>query len=556
MNIRESYGEISEITIKKARRLLDEKAVGRLTVKDRILSSSVKDGDTYLQTIPLDDVKEASCSCGSEGALCAHLVAVLEAGEDILNSSGSNGIKAPRVSAQDERSSLKSILDDADKESLVEFILSLRSLYKDIPVLVRKTFHDPSEDLALETKKESLLESYFIYMEEKSKESLERLVNELRNMHEGARRHIGSREYLAAVISYLAIYDVSIRDTKGIDHLLMSENYKKICQEALLPLSEKKYAAPEGDLIFRHLRRICEDSQNAQELLVLLRLMKKFIATERDFDSYYRSLVICSEKKDNNPAVGYGFLYLEYELLMMIGRVDEAEELKKENPEVPDFRYMEVTSLMSKGHLSEALCLAEEGVRKAKGNWTELIRWLYLASNVNKQLQNKERFIILSIRLIALGEFNGYLQLKRSLSPEDWPVVYKRLSLDTDVRKNTKGIYKRILLEEGDMYGLLGFVREFPDFIPDHFDQLHPSYPAEAANILASHIVSRGRRLTTRRSQEEILRLLLKLYESGHPEEADSASSSIASVNRNQKGLLTELSTLRGRFTTSLYKPE
>lgn len=555
MKIRESYGEISEIAIKKARRFLDEKAVGRLTVRDGILSSTVKDGELYHQSIPLGGNAKPTCTCGSD-VLCAHLVAVIEAGEDILSSAENNGTKAPRASALDDRSALKSILDDADKESLVEFILSLRSIYKDIPLLVRKTFHDPSEDKALESQKASLLEAYFSFMEEKTRDSFEKLVTELRNMHEGARRHIASRDYLSATISYLTIYDVSIRDTKGIDHLLMSENYKKTCQEALLPLSEKKYAAPEGDLVFRHLRRICEDNGNAQELLVLLRLMKKFIATERDFDSYYRSLVICSEKKDNNPAVGHGFLYLEYELLMMIGRVDEADELKKENPDVPDFRYMEVTSLVSKGHLTEALKLAEEGVKKAKGDWTELIRWLYLASNVNKQLQNKERFIELSIRLIALGEFNGYTQLKRSLSPEDWPLVYKRLSWDTDVRKNTKGIYKRILLEEGDMYGLLSFVREFPDFIPDHFDQLHTCYPREAAEILASHIVSKGSRLSTRRSQEEILRLLEKLYESGHSEEADSASSGIASMHRNQKGLLTELSMLRGRFTTSLYKPE
>jgi hypothetical protein len=555
MKIRESYGEISEITIKKARRLLDEKAVGRLSVRKGILTSTVRDGELYHQQIPLDDNTKPTCSCGS-GVLCAHLVAVLEAGEAILASAGNNGRKAPRVSALDDRTALKSILDDADKDSLVEFILSLRSIYKDIPVLLRKTFHDPSEDKALETQKASLLEAYYGYMEEKSKDSFEILVTELRNMHEGARRHIGSRDYLSAAISYLTIYDVSIRDTKGIDHLLMSENYKKICQEALIPLSEKKYAAPEGNLVFRHLRRICEDNGNAQELLVLLRIMKKFIATERDFDSYYRSLVICSEKKDNNPSVGHGFLYLEYELLMMIGRVDEAEELKKENPDVPDFRYMEVTSLVSKGHLLEALKLVEEGVHKAKGNWTELIRWLYLASNVNKQLQNKERFIELSIRLIALGEFNGYAQLKRTLSPEDWPLVYKRLSEDTDVRKNTKGIYKRILIEEGDLYGLLRFVREFPDFITDHYDRLNERYPLEAAEILASQIVLKGRRLTTKRSQEEILRLLEKLYESGHSEEADSASSSLASIHRNLKGFLTELSILRGRFTTSLYKPE
>lgn len=555
MKIRESYGEIPEITIKKARRFLDEKAVGRLTVREGILTATVKDGELYHQSIPLGGSAKPYCTCGSD-LVCAHLVAVFEAGEDILSKAENNGTKAPRASALDDRTALKSILDEADKESLVEFILSLRSIYKDIPVLVRKTFHDPSEDKILETQKASLLKAYFGYMAEKSKDSFEILVTELRNMHEGARRHIGSRDYLSAAISYLTMYDVSIRDTKGIDHLLMSENYKKICQEALLPLSEKKYAAPEGDLIFRHLRRICEDNENAQELLVLLRIMKKFIATERDFDSYYRSLVICSEKKDNNPSVDHGFLYLEYELLMMIGRVDEAEELKKENPDVPDFRYMEVSSLVSKGQLPEALRLAEEGVHKARGNWTELIRWLYLASNVNKQLQNKDRFIELSIRLIALGEFNGYSQLKRSLSPEDWPLVYKRLSEDTDVRKNTKGIYKRILLEEGDLYGLLRFVREFPDFIPDHYDKLSERYPSEAAEILASHIVSRGRNLTTKRSQEEILRLLEKLYESGHFDEADSASSSLASTHRNLKGFLTELSILRGRFTTSLYKPE
>jgi RNase P subunit RPR2 len=550
---------IPEITMRKARKLMKEEAVSRIILTGDVLRANVDDGSLYSPTVTFREgkVSSSTCTCNAEGSLCPHVVAAVLSTEEMRRIRREKAEKAPRVSATEDPDALRSLVESAGREELVDFILSLRSYYKDIPVLIRKTFVTAIEEDELRKERESLLESYEAYAKEKTEPLFMAYAERIRSLHELARRETQERNYVMAVLYYLMVYEVSMRESKGIDHLLLSEQYKKTCLTALLPLSEKRYTLPESGILFRYLHVICEENENPAELLSLLRLMKKYITSERDFDSFYKTLLTCSHKKDNNPSVNDGYIFLEYELLMMIGRVQEAEALKKEYPEVPDFRYMTVTGLVSRGKLMDALVLAEEGVEKAKYNWNELIRWLYLSSDVNKLLHREDRFVELSIRLVSLGEYAAYLKLKRSVSPSDWDRTYERLIENPEVRKNTKGVYKRILIEEKDLRRLVAFLFDYPELIPDYYDMLVADYPKESSDILSRHIIDQSKNITTRKSYEELLTLLERLYQSNQGKAAGLTLSKLFLLHADRKHFLSDLATVRDKYVINTkYKPE
>lgn len=545
--------------MRKARKLMKDEAVTRIILIGDVLRANVEDGTVHSPTVTFRDDKVASttCTCNSEGAICPHVVAVVLSTEKMRRSRKEKTDRQPRVSATEDPDALRSLVESAEKEELVDFILSLRSYYKDIPVLIRKTFVTAIEEDELNKERESLLACYEQYARDRTEPAFMAYAEKVRTLHEQARRETKERNYVMAVLYYLMVYEVSMKDSKGIDHLLLSEQYKKTCLTALLPLSEKRYTLPESGILFRYLHHICEENENPQELLSLLRLMKKYITSERDFDSFYKTLLACGEKKDNNPSVNDGYIFLEYELLMLLGRVQEAEALKKDHPDVPDFRYMTVTALVSRGELLEALVLAEEGVVKAKYNWTELIRWLYLCSDVNKLLHREDRFVELFIRLVSLGEYSAYLKLKRFMSPSDWARTYERLIENPEVRKNTKGVYKRILIEEKDLRRLVAFLSDYPELIPDYYDMLVSDYPVESSDILSRHIISQSKNITTRKSSEEILTLVEKLYQANQLKAAELTLSKLFLLHADRKHFLSDLSAVRDKYVTNTkYKPE
>ncbi len=559
MNVQELIGSASEITKIKAKRILKENSLIKISYAKGVLRSVVHDGQEYSQKIEIEqgEISSYTCSCNSDGLLCHHILALLLKREEKVIESVNDVAKKPKASMKNTKSNLKEILDSADKEELIEFILSLRSYYKDIPVIIRKSFISSTDEEFLKENREELMGSHSSLKATSSKEVYTKHFNLMLSVHERARAESKERNYLRSTLLYLLLFEMVSLPSVGMEHYLFDSHYIKVYQEALLPLADKKYTVRESQMIFDYLKLICTSLKDLSQITTLLRIMKNFITTEKDYDNYYDILLYVYEKDTVLPFDKNNLLYLEYELLMMIGKAEEAQQLRRENPYVPEFRFMEAESLLGRGKLYDALLIVKDGIERADRNWDELIRWLYMESSIYKILQSQDKFIEVTRKLITLGEYRAYLDLKRCISPKEWPGVYEKLVDDEEIRKNTKGVYKRIILEEKDKRRILLYIMDNPILISEHYDFLNPEYNQEASKLLAEYIEDTASRISGRKDYEHLTQMVEKLYIYGQTALANDTIMNLVMKNKNKKSLHTILFQLKDTYSQSgPYIPE
>ncbi|WP_312653579.1 SWIM zinc finger family protein [Proteiniclasticum sp.] len=559
MNVQELIGSASEITKIKAKRILKENSLIKISYAKGVLRSVVHEGQDYSQKIEIEqgDISGYTCSCNSDGLLCPHILALLLKREERVRETLGEVEKKPKASMKNTKSNLKEILDSADKEELIEFILSLRSYYKDIPVIIRKSFISSTDEEFLRENRDELMESHNTLKATSNKEVYTKHFNLMLSVHERARAESKERNYLRSTLLYLLLFEMVSLPSVGMEHYLFDSHYIKVYQEALLPLADKKYTVRESQMIFDYLKLICTSLKDLSQITTLLRIMKNFITTEKDYDNYYDILLYVYEKDTVLPYDKNNLLYLEYELLMMIGKAEEASQLRRENPYVPEFRFMEAESHLGRGKLYDALIIVKDGIERADRNWDELIRWLYMESSIYKILQSQDKFIDVTQKLITLGEYRAYLDLKRCISPKEWTGVYEKLVDDEEVRKNTKGVYKRIILEEKDKRRILLYIMDNPELISEHYDFLSPEYNQEASKLLAEYIEDTASRISGRKDYEHLTQMVEKLYIYGQTALANDTIMNLVMKNKNKKSLHTILFQLKDTYSQSgPYIPE
>lgn len=547
-----------ELTKIKAKKLLKENCIGKITYRKNLLQARTEDGMEYIQKILLEDqeVKSYSCSCNREEILCPHLLALLmKWAEKPLKEVTAD--KTPKATLKNTKSNLKEILDGADKEELIEFILSLRSYYKDIPVIIRKSFLSSTDEEFIRETREELLSLYHSLKPTSSKEVFSRYFNRVLSAHEEARHEAKERNYLRATLLYLLLFEMVSLPSIGMESFLFNSHYIKVYQEALFPLAEKKYTVRESQMIFESLRSICVSLKDLSNITTLLRIMKDYITTEKDFDHYYETLLLVYEKDTVLPYDKNNLLFLEYELLTMIGKAEEANELRRENPTVPEFRFMDAESYLARGKLHEALLIVRDGIEKAGRNWDELIRWLYMEASILKLLHDQEHYVEVTKKLLTLGEYRAYTDLKRTISPMEWHGIYEKIIEDEDVKKNLKGVYKRIILEEKDKRRLLAYIEENKEFIPEHYDFLSPEYNLEASRILSEFIEDSASSANGKRDYEYLAQLVEKLYIYGQTKLGNDTIMNLVMRYKNKKSLHAILFELKDSYSQSgPYIPE
>lgn len=557
MNISKLITDAPELTKIKAKKLLKENSIGKITYRKNLLHARTEDGMEYIQKVLFEDqdVKSYSCSCNREEILCPHVLGLLMKWDEKPLQETPD--KSPKATMKNTKNHLKEILEGAEKEELIEFILSLRSYYKDIPVIIRKSFLSSTDEEYIKETREELLALYHSLKPTSSKETFTKYFNKILSVHEEARQEAKDRNYVRATLLYLLLFEMVSLPSVGMESFLFNSHYIKVYQEALFPLSDKKYTSRESQLIFDSLRSICVSLKDLSNITTLLRIMKDYITTEKDFDHYYETLLLVYEKDTVLPYDKNNLLYLEYELLMMIGKADEAKELRRENPTVPDFRFMEAESFLGRGKLHEALLIVRDGIEKAGRNWDELIRWLYMEASISKLLHNQEEYVEVTKKLLTLGEYKAYTDLKRSISPMEWHGIYEKIIEDEEVKKNLKGVYKRIILEEKDKRRLLAYIEENKEFIPEHYDFLSPEYNVEASRILSEFIEDSASSANGKKDYEYLAQLVEKLYIYGQTKLANDTIMNLVMRYKNKKSLHSILFELKDSYSQSgPYIPE
>lgn len=548
MTISQLIQSTSEITIRKAEKFLEDRALHNLRQRNNTVSSTVSDKEDYVQTLEIkgDHVLTYECTCQEDPVVCAHLGALfLKLERKNLNSL--TVMKKPKAYLSQEKGELKNLLEKASKEELMSFILSLRSSYRDMPVLIRKNFMGLSHKDYLNAVQDRLDDSYERLQSRLDKDFTPH-SSLLLEIHENARQEAKNRNYLGATLRYLLLIEASSRDTFSMEGYLFYNHHLKIYQEALLVLAQKKYTGAESNIIFQFLEEVTNKLMDLAQCSTLMTIMKHYLTTENDFDSFYASLLKLMQREDLPPMEKNNLLFIEYELLMMVDKEEEAYALRRENPEVFEFLYMEAKLLMKNGNFSSALTLIDEEINQSKRNWDHKIQWLYLKARILKKLRDHDALLQVTLALLALGEHKAYISFKKSVDDERFTSMYETIIENPEVKENIKGVYLRILLEEEDQKRVLDYVRDHPTTIREHFEFLHPDFSEDAANLLVNAIMNEAKTLKDQDDFSSLLSLVEKLYIYGHEHLASETIMTLVLTYKFRTTLHGKLFTLKESY--------
>ena len=135
--------------------------------------------------------------------------------------------------------------------------------------------------------------------------------------------------------------------------------------------------------------------------------------------------------------------------------------------------------------------------------------------------------------------------------------MYEKINEDEEVKKNLKGVYKRIILEEKDKRRLLAYIEENKEFIPEHYDFLSPEYNLEASRILSEFIEDSAITANGKRDYEYLAQLVEKLYIYGQTKLGNDTIMNLVMRYKSKKSLHAILFELKDSYSQSgPYIPE
>lgn len=558
MTPKDILDSLPELIKRRAEKIYLNKEIKNITLAKGFLSSDIEDSENTHQKIRIQngEIKSLECSCSSSSSCCHHLGALLLVAKDIDLYGPIKVKRQPKVSAKEDTNNLKSILIKASNEELIDFILSLRSIYKDVPEIIKKSFNNSLDMDYVKDKMDTIKKYANKHRKEKTQESYKNYLDKLKRIHINAKDAIKNRNYLRSTLLYLLIFDNTLINDLGIEHVVTASSYIVTASQSLETLSKRVYTQKETEQIFSYLKEIVNKNIDKTEMMVLLRAMIGYIKTEHDYDVFYELLLEAYSNMKLEP-VKHKLLHLEFDLLNLFNKSNEAKELIKENPNVPYFKILTIKSLLDKGEVQKALELSIDEESKCKYDWDRLINIYYLQIRAYKALGNTDKYIDRLIKLMELGEYRAYSYIKETVNNVQWNKIYKSIKENPLINTNPKGIYQRILLEEDDKEEMIKLIEKYPHMIKEYYDFIVSENKVKATSLLKNYILEAYGRITNKETHDEVLRLLERIYIQGELKEASSISEHLINKNTKNIKLQEDIYNLKDKYASaSIYRPE
>ena len=233
---------------------------------------------------------------------------------------------------------------------------------------------------------------------------------------------------------------------------------------------------------------------------------------------------------------------IRYNLVLVNEGDEAAQEFIKNNLEFPGFRKMAIEKALERKDIDTVIRLALGGEQidfQRRGLLDSWKKYRYKAYKLAGQL-DKQREI--ARYFISNGDFEFYLELKRTYTPEEWDKIYPGIIRDLEYEKYSySGIYTRILIEENEMMKLLHYAQRMPPAIEIFAKYLIADYQQEVFELFTIHIEQSASRASSRSGYQDVCRIIQKLQELGGKEKAQEIKEKLYLKYKNKPAFKDEL---------------
>lgn len=557
INLRNFEDSIDEKIVARGYKYFDNGYVFSIEQKEDLVFEAQVDGSArYTVTVELDDqdnIGDSNCDCPYDmGEYCKHQVAVFLAIRNLYDNRATIGkCKSPK---QEKRNSLDSILAERSKEELVEYLLDIASEYDEIGNRMRYDF-DTVDDQNKLVQSAKLIRSYI-------KKSSDRrgfvayghTAEATRGAYlviEKARSALMRNKTEHALGLVICVLHEMMDLLEGCDDSDGDVGGK--IEDALNTINEivarKSYSQGIKDHIFKQLLEEASSKRYDGWIDWKMRLLEycsSLADTPKRRDKLDQELLKMGEVSSEDS---WSLVYMKEKInmirytMVLVNEGDEAaQEFIINNLEFPGFRIMAIEKAFERKDFDTVIRLALDGEKmnfQRRGlvdSWKKYRYKVYkLAGQLDKQREVASYFI-------SNGDFQFYLELKRTYAPEDWNKIYPGIIRDLEHATHTfSGIYPRILIEENEMMKLLQYVQRMPPAIEIYAKYLIADYQQEVFELFALYIEQSASRASSRSGYQGVCRIIHKLQEFGGREKAQVIKEKLYLKYKNKPAFKDEL---------------
>lgn len=504
---------------------------------DLVYRAEVVGSELYEVYVELGEggaIISSDCDCPYDyGPVCKHQAAVmLKLRDHAAAPMGSKTIEQPTSS----KKSLKQLLEDESKDSLINLLLSIVA---DSDVVEQRVKLHVSKvggayELA-ECRKliRSTIDAHADHHGFVNWRSVGSAVEGAQIVAEKANEAADDAEWVRAVEIYFCVLKEMIDflqdadDSGGTIGCIIDQSLEGI---DVITLQSARISHEDRAILFQLL--LDESKQSRYDgwsdwQLALLEATSR-LAVTADLRKIWEQHTSVMASKQTGDRWGSNYFservaVMRYHVIKSFEEDDKARDYLNSNLHFSDFREVVIRDAFQNGRYIEVIRLAEEGEvqDQDKGLPGLVKKWKqhrYEAYGRSKYLELQR---MLGIELVLDGEFSYYKQVKDTyLYFNEWKLVYEDMLLKLEKDKWPKDIYTRILVEEQEYLRLLAYVMKQPSRIEYFYSHLHRHFPMEVKELFLNHIEAEADRSTTRKDYENVCRIIMLLQQIGGKEEA------------------------------------
>ncbi len=553
MNLNNFEHFISPTIFERGLDYYENDCIRSLTAKgNHSYEGEVEGSELYTVTIELDELKnivEITCDCPYDmGPYCKHEAAALLALRDQYVE-GSQGSKP---------FDLEEVLSLRSKEVLIDFLIELADEDDEIKKRMALHFDNATGDDDLR-KAVSLIRSYinknadrhgFVHYRDtmEATRGAELVIEKAKRVLEQG-NWIHAFDLSLCVIREMIELIGNADDSDGSVGGVIYEGYhfiRELVQTSALSDSTK-------EVLFNKLleeanhERYDDWTEWRLELLESCSMLAVLPTLRNQLESRLHAL---AEHDDKNGS-GTGYFneqvnLIRYGLILKHEGQTAALAFIKQHLHYSGFRKIAIENALHQQDYVQVIELALEGEAKDKHLRGLVNDWRKYRYRAYESLSRLEEQRALAIDFILQGEYDFYLELKRTYESMEWPSIYPKIleQYDND-RYFSQETYTRILIEESEWQKLLAYVQDRPSTLERYYQHLLPMYKEEVYTLFVRYIEQNAAAASNRKDYRQVCAIIRKLKKAGGAEEAADIKEKLYLKYANRPAFRDELTKIR-----------
>ncbi|CDX03604.1 hypothetical protein DesLBE_1384 [Desulfitobacterium sp. LBE] len=497
----------------------------------------------YVELAEDNTILASECDCPYDlGEFCKHEAAVYFALRERKSEVQEQQVIPMPKSRQDpKKEAIKKMLEKASQEALADFLLMLAEESEELKTRIELAFGDENDQQEVKRCRK-LIQSYIDKNSDRhgfiGYDQMWEALKGTELVLEKSRDVLGKGKAVQAVRLALLVIGEAVDmtqygdDSDGGIGVAVGDGFEVLdeVREELEDLTET-----ERKEIFA---LIMEEADNRRYRgwidcqIDLLRRSAGFIVTpaERErMENCLKKLITASQKDSwTSEYLNENILLIQYELHCRFEGEAQATAFLNKHLNYSKFREMAIHQAMGEGDEARIIQLCLEGEEKDKGYSGLLNRWRehrYQSYIRTGQLDNRRS---LALEFVEEGSFQHYQDLKSTYSTDQWSDVYPKLIERLAGRKRDhRGIYAQILVEEQEWERLMQYVFANPHSIDSYYKYLMAEYREEVCRIFQHNIEQAAALANTRSHYRGVCATIRTLQKAGGKKEARDVVQSL-----------------------------